>query len=190
MSIRSRLIALPCRRGASGKDQSDGGPGDGATVTRRLAGDGASSLGVWSEVSPGMIAFSRARVRVCHGVCVHKIFMERGAEKDLPAAAAAAVTPAGHAGADGLASMPRRRACPHTPPVPSQNLFCPSLPSHTHAFTPIVALPCTCFHAHRGPPMHSLPCSSISGCCPSIHSISRPSQSSNTQACAPVAVLA
>ena len=106
---------------------------------------------LWSEVSPGMIAFSRARVRVCHGVCVHKSFMERGAEKDLPAAAAAAVTPAGHAGADGA---PRRqmlaqtrlhamKACmpAHAPPFLTQNLFCPSLPLHTHASTPIVALP-------------------------------------------------
>ena len=35
---------------------------------------------VWSEVSPGMIAFSRARVRVCHGVCAQEFHGERGRE--------------------------------------------------------------------------------------------------------------
>ena len=113
---------------------------------------------VWSEVSPGMIAFSRARVRVCHGVCVHRSFMERGGENDLTAAAAAAaaaVTPAGHDGADGA---PRRQMLAQT----RLHTTKACMPAHapppfTKSFLPITALAYTRFHADCGPPMHLLP---------------------------------
>ena len=124
---------------------------------------------VWSEVSPGMIAFSRARVRVCHGVCAQAFHGERGREiltrRRRRRPAAAAVTPAGRgwgsATADASTDSPPCHEGVHarTRPPSLHKIFfahhCPCIhtlprrlwPSHALASTPIAALPCTRFHA-------------------------------------------
>ena len=148
---------------------------------------------VWSEVSPGMIAFSRARVRVCHGVCVHKSFMERGGEKNLPAAAAAAaVTPAGRgwgsATADASTDSPPCHEGVHarTRPPSLHKIFfahhCPRIhtlphrlwPSHALASTPIAALPCTRFHARDSAVAALAFIRFHAHCGPPIHKLARP----------------
>jgi hypothetical protein len=109
--------------------------------------------------------------------------------KDLPAFPAAAVTPAGHAGTEEAL---RRQMLAQT----RLNAKKVCMPAHANPFLhlkvslPITALTYTRFHAEGGHPMHLFPRPlRPSHFCPSIHSLSRPWLSSETHACAPVAIL-
>ena len=150
---------------------------------------------LWSEVGPGMIAFSSARMRACVCVCAQEVHGE--GDKDLPAFSAA-VTPAGHAGTEEAlrrqmlahTRLHATKVCmpAHAPPLLHIK---PSLPSHTHASTPIVAIPCTCFHAHRRTPISALAFTCFHAhCCPPIHTLARLSRSSHKLVSTRIAALA
>ena len=138
--------------------------------------------------------FARASARVSRRVCAQEFHGERGRERLTRRRRRRRYTGRarwrgwGSATADASTDSPPCHEGVHarTRPPSLHKIFfahhCPCIHTLPRRLWP--------FQAHRGPPMHSLPGPSLSGCCPSIHSLSRPSRSSNTQACAPVAVLA
>ena len=91
---------------------------------------------LWSEVSPSIISSSRARARSCVCVCIRGSLSEGG--NDLPVFPAAAVTPAGHAGAEealrwqmlAQTRLHAMKVCmpAHASPSFTQQFLWPSLP--------------------------------------------------------------